>query len=140
MGFGGGGGGTASIAGASDTTLNNPTNNEVLTYDGTTSMWQNAESQGGDIDLATPSTDGLLSAADKTKLNGVAAGATVNATNAQLRDRTTHTGVQPISSVDGLQTGLDGKVDKTTVVGFNAGTTLPASAPEGTVFFLYEAL
>lgn len=34
--------------------------------------------------------------------------------------------------------GLDGKIDKTTVVGFGAGTQLPSSAPDGTVFFLYS--
>lgn len=37
--------------------------------------------------------------ADKTKLDGVAAGATANVTDAQLRDRTTHTGVQPADSI-----------------------------------------
>lgn len=47
MGFGGSGGSTSSIAGASDTTLNNPTNDQVLTYDGPTSMWRNAE--GGEV-------------------------------------------------------------------------------------------
>lgn len=60
---------------------------------------------------ATPSTDGLMSKEDKVKLNGIAAGATKNATNAQLRDRATHTGEQPISSVTGLQNALDGKVE-----------------------------
>lgn len=47
----------------------------------------------------------------KTKLDGIAVGATANATNAQLRDRTTHTGAQPISTVTGLQTALDGKIN-----------------------------
>jgi hypothetical protein len=40
---------------------------------------------------------------------GVAAGATANATDAQLRDRSTHTGTQAISTVTGLQTALDAK-------------------------------
>lgn len=62
---------------------------------------------------ATTTVDGLMSSADKTKLNGVATGATKNATDAQLRDRTTHTGVQPISTVTGLQDALDSKVDNT---------------------------
>lgn len=43
----------------------------------------------------------------RNKLEGVATGATANATDAQLRDRTTHTGMQPISSVTGLQQELD---------------------------------
>ncbi len=46
----------------------------------------------------------------KTKLDGIAAGATANATDAQLRDRSTHTGTQAISTVTGLQTALDGKL------------------------------
>lgn len=49
--------------------------------------------------------------AEKTKLSGIQAGATANATNAQLRDRSTHTGTQAISTVSGLQTALDSKVD-----------------------------
>lgn len=47
----------------------------------------------------------------KTKLDGIATGATANATDAQLRDRTTHTGTQAISTVSGLQTALDGKIN-----------------------------
>ena len=49
------------------------------------------------------------STAEKNKLAGVATGATANATDAQLRDRATHTGTQAISTVTGLQTALDGK-------------------------------
>lgn len=49
----------------------------------------------------------------KTKLDGIAAGATANATDAQLRDRATHTGSQAISTVSGLQTALDGKINTT---------------------------
>lgn len=49
----------------------------------------------------------------KTKLDGIAAGATANSTDAQLRDRTTHTGAQAISTVTGLQTALDGKAAST---------------------------
>ena len=41
------------------------------------------------------------------KLNGIAAEATKNATDAQLRDRATHTGTQAISTVTGLQTELN---------------------------------
>lgn len=51
-----------------------------------------------------------LSSADKTKLDGIAAGATANATDAQLRDRSTHTGTQAISTITGLQAALDGKL------------------------------
>jgi hypothetical protein len=46
---------------------------------------------------------------DKQKLDGIASGATSNSTDAQLRDRSTHTGTQAINTVTGLQTALDGK-------------------------------
>lgn len=49
----------------------------------------------------------------KTKLDGIEAGATANATDAQLRDRATHTGSQVISTVSGLQAALDGKINTT---------------------------
>jgi hypothetical protein len=45
--------------------------------------------------------------AEKTKLAGVSTGATANSTDAQLRDRATHTGTQAISTVSGLQSSLD---------------------------------
>jgi hypothetical protein len=38
------------------------------------------------------------------KVNGVAEGATANATNAELRDRATHTGTQAASTITGLAT------------------------------------
>lgn len=47
--------------------------------------------------------------AEKNKLAGVSAGATANATDAQLRDRATHTGTQAISTVAGLQSALDAR-------------------------------
>ncbi len=59
--------------------------------------------------VATGSVDGFFSAANFTKLAGIATGATANATDAQLRDRTTHTGVQTIATITGLQAALDGK-------------------------------
>ena len=43
---------------------------------------------------------------EKEKLSGIAAGATVNSTDEDLRDRATHTGVQPIESVYGLSVAL----------------------------------
>lgn len=42
----------------------------------------------------------------ETKLATIADGATANSTDAELRDRTTHTGTQPISSVSGLDVAL----------------------------------
>lgn len=75
--------------------------------------------------------------AEKNKLAGIASGATANATDAQLRDRATHTGSQAISTVTGLQGELDAvnaaKVDKTArgaangVASLDAGGKVPAS-------------
>lgn len=52
-------------------------------------------------------TDSLLD-----KLNQIAEEATKNATDAQLRDRATHTGEQAISTVTGLAEALNNRVDK----------------------------
>ena len=59
--------------------------------------------------LTDGSTNVAFLATERTKLDGVATGATANATDADLRDRTTHTGAQAISTVTGLQTALDAK-------------------------------
>ena len=56
--------------------------------------------------------------AEKNKLAGIAAGATANATDAALRDRTSHTGTQAISTVSGLQTALDAKLPASLVSAF----------------------
>ena len=47
MGFGGNGSGGGSVAGSSDVALSGPANNEVLTYDSTSSKWKNAVVSGG---------------------------------------------------------------------------------------------
>jgi len=52
------------------------------------------------VDLTMTQARALLNVAD---------GATANATDAALRDRSTHTGSQAISTVTGLQTALDAK-------------------------------
>jgi hypothetical protein len=52
-----------------------------------------------DHPLATAGEPGFMSASDFSKLGGIAPGATANATNAQLRDRSTHTGTQGPSSI-----------------------------------------
>ena len=74
---------------------------------------------------------GFMTGADKSKLDGIAAGATANATDAQLRDRATHTGSQAISTVAGLQGALDAvnaaKLDKTARGAANGVASLDAS-------------
>lgn len=62
----------------------------TYTYNGTS--W--VTSSQGDIPLATTTTAGKMSAADKAKLDGIAAGATVNDTDLNLKNRDNHTGTQ----------------------------------------------
>ncbi|MFZ1812571.1 MAG: hypothetical protein WAU02_03585 [Candidatus Saccharimonadales bacterium] len=87
-----------------------------LTTSTTTTSVTVISSTGTDATIAAASaTDaGVMTTSDKTKLDGIAAGATANATDAQLRDRATHTGTQAIATVTGLQTALDGKADVST--------------------------
>jgi hypothetical protein len=59
--------------------------------------------------LVTTSTNGLMLATDKVRLNGMADNATANSPDATLLARANHTGTQAISTVVGLQTALDGK-------------------------------
>lgn len=56
---------------------------------------------------ATTSTAGFMSAADKTKIDTVASGATANDTDANLKNRANHTGTQPVNTLDqsGATTG-----------------------------------
>lgn len=51
---------------------------------------------------ATTSVAGFMSAADKTKLDGVASGATANDTDANLKNRANHTGTQAHTTITGL--------------------------------------
>lgn len=46
----------------------------------------------------------LMSTTEKSKLAGIASGATANSTDAQLRDRSTHTGTQANTTITGLGT------------------------------------
>ena len=59
--------------------------------------------------LASAEVDGLMAKEDKSKLDGIAPSATANATDAQLRDRATHTGTQEMSTIDGLAAALAAK-------------------------------
>lgn len=54
-------------------------------------------------------SDNNYTTADKNKLDGVAVNATSNDTDANLKNRTNHTGTQAISTVSGLQAALDNK-------------------------------
>lgn len=62
--------------------------------------------------------------AQSTKLAGIAANATANDTDANLRNRANHTGTQAIGTVTGLQAALDGKINVTEKGAANGVPTL----------------
>ena len=77
---------------------------------------------------ATTSVSGFMSGADKTKLNGIAAGATANATDAQLRDRSTHTGTQSLDTTTDSATRLAmTAAERTKLGGVATGATANAT-------------
>ena len=57
-----------------------------------------------------------FTSADKSKLDGIAENATANSTDSQLRERSTHTGTQAISTISGLQAELTTANDTLTAV------------------------
>jgi hypothetical protein len=59
--------------------------------------------------LVDGTTNKAYTATERTKLAGVAAGATANSSDAFLLSRSNHTGSQAISTVTGLQTAIDSK-------------------------------
>lgn len=58
----------------------------------------------------------LISNTELTKLSGIATGATKNLTDTYLLNRGSHTGVQPMASIDGLQYALSLKVEAPTML------------------------
>lgn len=83
-GGGGGGGGATNLAYSAS-----PTNGTVTSDTGTDAT----------LTLADATNAGLMAPAQHTKVAGIADGATANATDAQLRDRSTHTGTQAASTI-----------------------------------------
>lgn len=81
---------------------------------------------GGTSDPVTTTTNGLMLATDKVKLDGIAAGATLNASDASLRDRSTHTGTQSQSSITNLTTDLAAKIPSSEKGVANGVATLDA--------------
>jgi hypothetical protein len=106
----GGGGGSA------------PTNLSVTRTTTTVTV----ESDTG-TDAVLPAADanaGVMTAAMKTKLDGVATGATANSSDASLKDRANHTGTQAISTISGLQTALNSKGTSNLQLGTTSTTAL----------------
>lgn len=102
-----------------------PTNISIVTSATDVTVHSNTGSDGV-IAAATTSVAGVMSATDKTKLNGIATGATVNATDAQLRDRNTHTGTQLASTISDFSTAADARIAAASV---NALADVTVTAP-----------
>lgn len=81
---------------------------EDITYTFNGTAW--VTSSQGDIPLATTTTAGKMSAADKTKLDGIAAGATVNDTDGNLKNRANHTGTQLAETISDFAAASRGVV------------------------------
>lgn len=77
--------------------------------------------------LTEGATKKLLTSAERTKLAGIATGATANATDASLRDRATHTGSQDMTTVTGLVAALAAKATPSDIG--SAIAALVASSP-----------
>lgn len=142
--------GPSNLDSLTDVTITGPSIGQVLKYNG--SAWVNDTDQTGGgagatnlsftrnattvtvesdtgldavLPAATTSLAGVFSAADKSKLDGVATGATANATDAALRDRSTHTGTQALSTLS--QSGAtNGQVPQ-----WNGSNWVPATVSGG---------
>ena len=78
--------------------------------------------------LVDGSTNGVFTLANRTKLNGIATSATANATDAQLRDRSTHTGTQSADTViDGTTNKAFTATEKTKLAGIATSATANAT-------------
>ena len=71
------------------------------------------------IPLANTSVSGVMSPAHVTKLDSVANGATANSSDAQLRDRSTHTGSQTAGTISDFSEAVDDRVAGLLVAGTN---------------------
>ena len=91
---GGGGGGGANLG---------------ITRTATTATITSDSGTDATIPAADASNAGVMTAAQVTKLAGIATGATANSSDATLLSRNNHTDTQAISTITGLQDALDGK-------------------------------
>lgn len=80
---------------------------------------------------SNPDTN-AFSDAEQAKLGAIAAGATANATNAELRDRSTHTGTQTASTISDLAAAVRGVV----MTGVSFATATAGQATDSMLVFL----
>ena len=92
----------------------------------TNGVVSNSNGTGFTILAGSTTNASLMLPADKTKLNTIEAGATTNSTDAYLLSRTNHIGSQSISTITGLQTALDTKLEASSIANFETTTQLNA--------------
>jgi len=73
--------------------------NLSTTANGTSLLVNSDTGTNGSIPAATPAAWGAMTDEDKTKLDGVAAGATVNSSDATLKNRANHSGTQVATTI-----------------------------------------
>lgn len=121
------------LSSLSDTQISSPASGQYLRFNGT--KWANSVIQASDLPAhthpdATTSVSGFMSAADKSKLNGVATGATANQTDAFLLSRANHTGTQSSSTISdfssAVQTTGDARYAQLSGASFTGGVTVPS--------------
>lgn len=86
-------------------------------------------------DIGDGTTYKQYSGTEKTKLAGIAEGATANDTDANLKNRANHTGSQAASTISDFSTAADARITAATgvsVQGYNASTTTLGNATTGT--------
>lgn len=77
----------------------------------------------------TSLASGFMSSAMLAKLDGIATGATANATNAELRDRATHTGSMPAAAITGLDPIIAAVLDSRVYAGVGITVTYEPGYP-----------
>lgn len=112
---------TINAAGGAGSTNLSVTNRTTTTLDVASDTGTDAT-----IPVATTSLAGLQSSADKTKLDGIASGATVNSSDATLLNRANHTGTQLAATISDLSSAIDTRIGLTSV---NALSDVVVSTP-----------
>lgn len=79
------------------------------------------------IPAATAVAAGVLTSTDKSKLDGIAAGATANSSDATLLARANHTGTQTASTISDFSTAADARIAAEISTG--TGTNVRATSP-----------
>ena len=103
-------GGTPSWGSIQGTLSNQTDLQNALNAKASTSSLSTVATTGNSDDLTEGASQLLMTAIERSKLSGIATGATQNATDAFLLDRGNHTGTQSTSTISGLDTTIDGRI------------------------------